>query len=492
MIFLYACTNGATGAILKTRVSTLFVVSGVRGDALLIRMLKDMWWLSGIFRDVNLITFPAKARVDDFFIQTLLDDKYEDATLKVELDLTIQKAGNVIVALSDSHNAGKTIARHVSDVDVGTDHHSVSLHVRNPRKWTAESPYLYDLEISLFVGDSDKAMQTLCHHVGFRKVELKHGLISVNGVPLFLRGVNRHDNHPHRGRAVPLAFVRQDLLLMKQHNVNAIRTSHYPSHPALPGLADELGFWLIDEADLECHGFGNCPEAEKWTSDNPSWRAAYLDRIHQVVQRDKNHPSVIIWSLGNESWYGQNHAAMYKYAKDFDPGRLVHYCEDRDARTADMHSRMYTSLEDLRDLATEHGDAFDKPVILCEYAHAMGNSPGSLKEYQDTFRKYRRLQGGFIWEWANHGLWVAPTEAKPGFYAYGGDFGDVPNDGNFVMDGLCYSDHTPTPGLLELKKAIEPVVAWVEDGYLVVRNEYDFIGLEHLTAAFKVEAFGEE
>jgi beta-galactosidase len=485
MMFSSVSINGATGATSKTRVCSFLPM--IRIEKLI--SFKDMWWLSGIFRDVHLIALPSKARIDDFFIQTLLDDKYEHATLKVSLDLTLHKAGRVALSLEDPQNAGTLIAQCVSNIETGTSQHSISLHISHPQKWTAERPLLYHLVISLFSDDSDQAIQHIHHQVGFRRVELKNGLISVNGAPLFIRGVNRHDHHPRRGRAVPESFVRRDLLLMKKHNINAIRTSHYPSHPALPGIADELGFWLIDEADLECHGFGNCPDPHKWTSDNPSWRDAYLDRMRQVIHRDKNHPSVIIWSLGNESFYGQNHASMYHYAKDFDPGRLVHYCEDRGARTADMLSRMYLSVDGLVELAEEHGDDFEKPVILCEYAHAMGNSPGSLKEYQDTFRSYRRLQGGFIWEWANHGLWVEAAHGKPGFYAYGGDFGDVPNDGNFVMDGLCFSDHTPTPGLLELKKAIEPVVAWIENGELIVRNEYDFISIDHLIAVFKVEAF---
>jgi beta-galactosidase len=182
---------------------------------------------------------------------------------------------------------------------------------------------------------------------------------------------------------------------------------------------------------------------------------------------------------------------MYEYAKQTDPGRLVHYAEDREARTADMLSMMYMSIEDLVNVATERGDDFDKPFILCEYAHAMGNGPGALQEYQATFRKYRRLQGGFIWEWANHGLWVKGKHGEKGYFAYGGDFGDVPNDGNFVMDGLCYSDHTPTPGLTELKKAFEPVRAWVAENKVVLVNEYDFIGLERLRATYKVETFGE-
>ena len=351
--------------------------------------------------------------------------------------------------------------------------------------------------------------------IGFRKVELKNGLICVNGRPIKFRGVNRHDHHPLVGRAVPLDFIRKDLLLMKTHNINALRCSHYPSHPQLLDIADELGLWVVDEADLECHGFYDAvarpqdipeemdyeerkkltfPLAAKYTTDNPSWTAAYLDRMEQMVQRDKNHPSVIIWSLGNEAFYGRNHKAMYDYAKRVDPGRLVHYEGDTHAQSADMYSYMYASVEHLIRLAETEGvnpdGTFEKPVILCEYAHAMGNGPGWLEDYEDAFRRYPRLQGGFIWEWANHGLWKKEASGKS-YFAYGGDFGDVPNDGAFVMDGLLSSEHQPTPGLTELKKVIQPVRLAVGGANLVISNLYNFVGLAHLTAAFKLEEFSE-
>jgi beta-galactosidase len=215
-----------------------------------------------------------------------------------------------------------------------------------------------------------------------------------------------------------------------------------------------------------------------------------------VVQRDKNHPSVIIWSLGNEAFYGQNHEAMYDYAKDVDPGRLVHYEGDTHAQSTDMYSYMYPSVERLIKLAKTEGvkpdGTFDKPIILCEYAHAMGNGPGWLEDYEEAFRTYPRLQGGFIWEWANHGLWKEDPDGKK-YYAYGGDFGDVPNDGAFVMDGLLHSTHEPTPGLVELKKVIQPVKFAVEGtDCLQVTNLHDFVGLEHLTATYTLESFGLE
>lgn len=236
------------------------------------------------------------------------------------------------------------------------------------------------------------------------------------------------------------------------------------------------------------------PLAAAYTSDNPSWTAAYLDRMEQLVSRDKNHTSVIIWSLGNEAFYGQNHKAMYDYAKKADPGRLVHYEGDSQAKSVDMYSYMYPSAETLIKLAKTEGvnadGTFEKPIVLCEYAHAMGNGPGWLEEYEQAFQTYPRLQGGFIWEWANHGLLKEGTDGKE-YYAYGGDFGDKPNDKTFVMDGLVFSTHQPTPGLVELKRVYQPVSVALEGDSLVISNLYDFIGLEHLEATWKMEEFGQ-
>jgi beta-galactosidase len=475
---------------------------------------QDQWWLSGIFRDVHLVAFPGEARIEDFFVKTDLDELYKDATVQVTLDLLSPQETEVSLVLREFSYNKQIITSNRCPVAAKTSKTEVTFSVPKPTLWTAEAPYLYQLEISLLNGNgASKPLHTIHQRVGFRKVELKNGNIAVNGVPILLRGVNRHDHHPQLGRAVSLAYIKRDLLIMKTHNINALRCSHYPSHPKLYDLCDELGFWVMDEADLECHGFYDAvaypldipesmdyekrklltfPQAAKFTSDNESWREAYLDRMTQLVQRDKNHASIIIWSLGNEAFYGRNHRAMYEYAINFDPGRLVHYEADQDALSADMFSYMYPSVERLIDLMnTADGDekSFKKPIILCEYGHAMGNGPGGLEEYQAAFRKYRRLQGGFIWEWANHGLWKDKEEGK-GFYAYGGDFGDIPNDGPFVMDGLCFSTHVPTPGLTEFKKVIEPVRSWMSGSELVIENGYDFVDLGHLSATFKVEKLG--
>ncbi|KAK9427421.1 beta-galactosidase [Lipomyces doorenjongii] len=283
--------------------------------------------------------------------------------------------------------------------------------------------------------------------------------------------------------------------------MNAIRTSHYPSHPKFYDFCDELGIWVMDEADLECHGFFEpisrsmglpqtmdyqdrkkivFPEASTFTSCNLDWTEAYLERARQMVHRDKNHPSVIIWSLGNESFFGQNHTLMYDLIKKLDPTRLVHYEADWLAESAtDMYSRMYTAIDLLDQLCRDRDESFKKPLILCEFGHSMGNSPGSLAEYLELFYKYRWLQGGFIWEFSSHGILHTDSTGND-FYAFGGEFGDMPNDSTFVIDGIVYSDHTPTQIMEEVKKVMQPVGIEYNVGELKITNLYDFVSLEHL------------
>lgn len=444
---------------------------------------QDQWWLSGIFRDVFLLGFPQDNRVEDLSVQTLLDDEYRDATLEVQAIIT--GIGEVYFKLIDS--AGNEIATHQTvKREKTTDVISISMPVKDPHKWTAETPYLYSLVVSL-------AGHHISHRVGFRQVELKDGLIKVNGKRVVFKGANRHEHHPISGRTVPYEFMKQDLLLMKRHNLNAIRTCHQPSDVRLYDLCDELGLWVMDEADLECHGFETIAdaalspadqalpfferqkltrsEAAKWTSDNALWRNAYLDRAQQLVHRDKLHPSVIIWSLGNEAFYGQNHTAMTEWIHEYDPTRLVHYEPDLQAEHVDMHSRMYPNISDIVKFA---GSQSKKPLVLCEYIHAMGTGPGNIKEYIDAFYKYPTLQGGWVWEWANHGLLTKTKDGKS-FFGYGGDFKDIPNDYNFVMDGVLNSDHSVRSALVEYKKAVEPVqVISADPEGITIVNRLDF------------------
>ncbi|KAK8121527.1 Glycosyl hydrolase family 2 [Apiospora kogelbergensis] len=436
---------------------------------------QDQWWLSGIFRDVWLHSYPS-TRFEDFHIQTLLDDDFQDADLSVDYKLS-GGAEDSTVNIKLLSAEGSVVLED-TQMASGLSTSSFKRSIKRPQKWTAETPYLYTLVLS--VNDIH-----VSHKVGFRRAELIDGVFCVNGNPVKFRGVNRHEHHPASGRAVPYEFLRRDLLLMKFHNINAVRTSHYINDPRLYELADELGLWVLDEADLECHGFGEVgQDPASFTSDNPDWEEAYVDRARQMVMRDRNHPCIVMWSLGNESFYGRNHQAMYDEIKALDPTRLIHYEGDQDAKTADIYSRMYTSVDDMVKFGEEKG--WKKPFVMCEFAHAMGNGPGAIMEYIDAFYKYPRLMGGFVWEWANHGLLAKNAEGED-YMAYGGDFGDEPNDYNFVMDGLCFANHTPTPGLVEYSKAIEPVQVLGNDGMTIeIVNRYDFLSLDHLRCDWEI------
>ncbi|KKY25197.1 putative glycosyl hydrolase family 2 [Phaeomoniella chlamydospora] len=457
---------------------------------------QDQWRFSGIYRDVHLIAFPLQ-RIQDFHVQTILDGQYKDATLLVSADIV----GNGDLNLELSDAVGLLVA---SATEIATDNKVIfKIPIKDPHKWTAESPYLYHLTLSF-------GEQVTAQRIGFRKIEIKNGVYLVNGRKVVFRGANRHEHHPLFGRAVPYEFMKQDLLIMKQHNINALRTCHQPSDPRLYDLCDELGIWVMDEADMECHGFSiieemALPEPErslpywdkklmlnkingKWTSDNPDWTQAYVDRAEQLVTRDKNHACVVMWSLGNEAFYGRNFQAMYDWIKAYDDTRPVHYEGDLEVETVDVYSRMYPPVQEIVDYASKLGVKY--PLVLCEYVHAMGNGPGAIKEYIDAFYEYPSLMGGFEWEWANHGLKTKTTNGDE-FYAYGGDFKDIPNDYNFVMDGMLFSNHTPQPGLLEYAKAIEPVQVMSGDIHKIeVINRYDFASLEHLKCEFSIVGDG--
>jgi beta-galactosidase/beta-glucuronidase len=463
---------------------------------------QDMWWLSGIFRDVFLIAVP-QVHLEDFFVQTDLDKDYQDAVLRVKAsisqsDLSHQSMCQIALQLLDTKKQPVSQGQAADWLLIAPGEQSeieLALPVRNPQKWSAENPYLYHLLITLR-DEEGEILQVVPQRVGFRSIELKDGNFLVNGRAIMIKGVNRHEHHPDLGRTIPFSSMCHDVLLMKQHNINAVRTCHYPNDPMFYDLCDEYGLYVIDEADLECHGFIQASDEppEKWTSDNPDWEAAYLDRMERMVRRDKNHPCIIMWSLGNESFYGCNHAAMYRWTKMYDPTRLVHYEGDQEAKTADVYSRMYPPFEEIERFGKRENP--EKPLILCEYAHAMGNGPGGLLEHWKMFYGYKSLQGGFVWEWRDHGLHRYTADGKT-YFAYGGDFGDQPNDGNFVMDGLLLSDSTPTPGLIEYKKILEPVLVEAEAhslaaGEILLTNRYDFISLDHLVLSWKVMADEEE
>ncbi|MPY55989.1 glycoside hydrolase family 2 TIM barrel-domain containing protein, partial [Streptomyces spongiae] len=427
---------------------------------------QDMWWLSGIFRDVSLLPRPV---LDDHFVHAGYDHLSGTGSLSVATAvparLTVPELGLFDVPADAEHSVGPV------------------------EPWTAETPRLYHGELA--AGD-----ERITVRIGFRTVVVEDGILKVNGRRVLFRGVNRHEFHPEHGRAVPYETMREDVLLMKRHNIDAVRTSHYPPHPAFLDLCDELGLWVIDECDLETHGF----ERVAWRNNpsaDPSWREAYLDRMRRTVERDKNHPSVVMWSLGNESGTGDNLRATAEWTHDRDPSRPVHYEGDWTSGYVDVYSRMYADTGEVERIGRHAEDPLDDPAadthrrrlpfILCEYAHAMGNGPGGLSEYQALFEKYPRCQGGFVWEWIDHGL-VHPEHG----YAYGGDYGEPLHDGNFVTDGLVFPDRTPSPGLVEYKKVIEPVrIEGGLHGDLRITNLHGWRDLSHLAFTWALECEGE-
>ncbi|CAG6396326.1 DUF4981 domain-containing protein [Streptomyces cocklensis] len=431
---------------------------------------QDMWWLPGIFREVTLIERPEGA-VTDFFVHCGYDHTTGLGTLRVDCE----PGGTVTVP------------------ELGLDIPTGEPVIVPVEPWSAELPRLYDAELAT-------EGERIPLRIGFRTVVVEDGVFKVNGRRIAFRGVNRHEFDPDHGRALDQETMREDLLLMKQHNINAVRTSHYPPHPAFLDLCDELGMWVVDECDLETHGFEEVGWRRNPVADE-RWTPALLDRAARMVERDKNHPSVVMWSLGNECGTGAGLSAMASWIRDRDPARPIHYEGDLSCADVDVYSRMYADHAETeligRRAEPPLADAeLDKrrrnmPFLLCEYAHAMGNGPGGLADYQRIFETYERCQGGFVWEWIDHGLRRRTADGTP-YFAYGGDFGEELHDGNFVCDGLLFPDRTPSPGLVEYKKVIEPVriEGDPERGQVTVTNRQDFADLSGLAFRWTYEVEG--
>jgi len=462
---------------------------------------QDMWYMSGIFRDVSLWACP-EVQVRDFTIRTDVTEDHGQGKLHVETNLA-----NLTGQVASGYQLRCVLWDALLQTEVGTSRVEqvvipaggemdiqVQIEVANPLLWSAESPNLYHVLICL-ENEQGECIECIPYRVGFRTIVIKKGNFLVNGIAIQLKGVNRHDHHPELGRYTPRETMLQDVIMMKQHNINAVRTSHYPNDPYFYDLCDVYGLYVMDEADLETHGFEPLGNISK-ISDDPAWREVYVERMERMVERDKNHPSIIMWSMGNESGYGCNFEAMAAWCRANDPTRIIHYEEDREGKSVDVMSTMYSTCEKLSTLCEvdlEVAEDIRKPRIICEYAHAMGNGPGGLKEYDDVFRKYKGLQGGFIWEWIDHGIQQVNDKGEV-YYAYGGDFGDDPNNSNFCIDGLVFPDRTPSPGLLEYKKIIEPIFTEMvnaEQGQLVIENRYDFIGLDHMELNWSIHIEGE-
>lgn len=447
---------------------------------------QDMWRMSGIFRDVYILNRD-KLHISDIFVKTELSEDLKEAKVKCELKSNgkvelkaILKSpdGEIVGQLNDTVDSSKTL----------------EFKLENPILWNAEIPNLYKLYLY-------SESECIPIEVGVRKIEIRDSVVMLNNQPIKFKGVNRHDSHPELGHVTPLEHMRNDLLIMKRHNINAIRTSHYPNAPKFLELCNELGFYVIDEADLETHGAewnGNI----SYFSENELYEEAYIDRVKLMVERDKNNPSVIMWSLGNESGYGNNHKQMALWAKAKDNTRIVHYegafslyasnpnFKDRDC--LDIASRMYPALDWLEEFFKDETTK-KLPLILCEYSHAMGNGPGDFKEYWDMIYSEPRFTGAFVWEWTDHSVTCYKPNGEK-YYTYGGDFGDFPNDGEFCVDGLVYPDRKPHTGLLELKNVVGPVRTCAEDlksGKFKLTNVNDFKNLDNLMLVWKLEKDGD-
>lgn len=443
---------------------------------------QDMWWESGIFRDVELIGVP-KDGINDYKVIADLDDEYKNGIFKVEAFLRTTKEVNVTFELVD---AGENTV-FTKTVVAKEGKACIDEVIADVNHWTAETPYLYKLFMT--VEDDGQIIEVIPQNVGFRNIRLNGETFLVNGVAIKFKGVNRHDYSPQNGRVVSREEIEKDIILMKQFNINAIRTSHYPNSYYLYDLCDEYGMYLIAETDLECHGFELTGDY-KWITDDPSWELAYVSRMTRMIERDKNHPAIIFWSLGNESAFGCNFSKMTDVAHEMDPTRLVHYEGDFDVESADVYSTMYTWIENPKKpyLMKDIIEKSKKPHIHCEYCHAMGNGPGNLKDYQDLVYAHDKLQGGFVWEWFDHGI-ESFTESGEKYYRYGGDFGDDPSNKDFCIDGLIMPDRTPSPGLYEYKKVIEPITTTAVDiqkGIINLLSRYDFANLDRFNLVYKV------
>jgi beta-galactosidase len=431
---------------------------------------QDMWWLTGIFRSVRLERIPA-GMPTDVRVTADFDPESRSGRLRVDSDVPVR----------------------VEQADLGISGHSGSTltSTAQVRPWSAEDPHRYPVTLTSEVGSIELP-------VGFRRAEVVDGTFRINGVAVKLRGINRHEFHPDRGRALTVDDMLADVMIFKRHNVNAVRTSHYPPHPHFLDLCDEHGLYVVDECDLETHGFS----AGNWVdnpSDEPIWSEAYLDRARRMVGRDWNHPSIVVWSLGNESGTGRNLAAMSGWIHSTDPSRPIHYEGDQATAYTDMWSQMYpppiavAAIADRAEPALDDGDRDrdrrGKPYLLCEYAHAMGNGPGTLLDYREILESSDRCMGAFVWEYIDHAI---PTTDAAGVRidGYGGDFGEPIHDGNFITDGLMFADRTPSPGMVEYAKVIEPIRLTRQGDGLEVHNTYafaDFTG----NLCFRVEADGE-
>jgi len=440
---------------------------------------QDMWRLHGIFRDVYLTARP-KVHLQDIYINAGYNLESSEGELRVAF-LTNETQTLPFRMTLRHPQGGEILSRMVSSDD------EILENISGIDPWTAETPTLYTLTIET-LNNQNHTIEIAGFYIGFRDIKIKYQQLLLNGRPITLKGVNRHEFDPDTGWTVSKETMEKDIRLMKQHNINCVRTSHYPNHPYWYTLCDRMGLYVVDEADLEAHGFnltGNWSEL----SESEDWTKAFLDRAIRMVERDKNHPSIILWSLGNESGYGKNHDKMADWIRKRDPSRPIQYEGAGKAEVVDVVCVMYPSINTLR-TEGENEENDPRPFFMCEYAHAMGNSPGNLREYWETIYHYPRLIGGCVWDWVDQGLRHIHSNGESTFY-YGGDFGDTLNDGNFCINGLVNPDRQPHPGLLELKYWIQPIKVYdvdTENGIITISNRYDFLDVDHLQGTFCIKS----
>lgn len=434
---------------------------------------QDFWRFSGIFRDVYLYTVP-EIHVYDMFVKTKLNDSFDEADLTVDLHFMKEASGTVEVKLYDTDTA----IAHV-DSELKKDL-AISAMVSNPKLWSAEQPNLYQLEITV-KNDDNEVVEVILQKVGFRRFELKDGLMLINGKRIVFKGTNRHEfSHVH-GRAVTKEEMLLDIKTMKQNNINSVRTSHYPNNTFFYELCDEYGLYVIDETNLETHGTWS---ASTWAGENTlpgdkeEWLDIVLDRANSLLQRDKNHPSVIIWSCGNESFGGKNIFLMSELFRNNDDTRLVHYegiaHDRRYNKTSDMESQMYTKVDGIKKFLEENDE---KPFICCEYTHAMANSNGGMHKYTDLTDTHPRYQGGFIWDYIDQSILAKDRYGKE-YFAYGGDFGDRPCDYNFCTNGIVYSNREISPKMQEVKFNYQNITILPDKEEVHIKNKNLFTNLE--------------
>lgn len=445
---------------------------------------QDQWWLSGIFRDVELAHRP-EGGIEHVSVDASYDHTTGEGTLRID----VETLGDAEATVSVPELGLELAAGEEATVAV--------------EPWSAETPRLYEAQVRT-------AAETVVVRVGFRTIAIVDGVFTVNGAPVKLYGVNRHEFEPTRGRAVTRETMLADVLLAKTHHVNAVRTSHYPPHPHFLDLCDAYGLYVIDENDLETHGF----EPNGWRdnpTDSPAWRDVLVDRVQRMVRRDAHHPSIVMWSLGNEAGVGRNLGEMAAAIREIDDSRPLHYEGDWTAEHTDVYSRMYASVAETLEIGRGEDRALQRnqpddtidgetaarrrtlPFIQCEYVHAMGNGPGGFSDYDEVFEAYPRLMGGFVWEWIDHGIATRDADGTP-FYGYGGDFGEELHDGTFIADGLLLPDRTPSPGMVEMAAVYAPVR--IEefpglDGAIEIRNRYAFRTTEHVDLRWTLSADGE-